>query len=196
MSNSLRPHGLQYARLPCSSPTPRACSNSCPSSQWGHQTILSSVASFSSCPQSYPVSGSFPVNQLFTSGGQSIGASASASVLPEKSMAKPKKNHWLKYFILYQLLKTKVHTSMLPLQIRLPIYSTHLEWCRESRNKEINPRTAKVDMKDLQLFGGTGPLVPYVSVHARLLSHVQLFVTPGTTACQAALSMEFSRQES
>ena len=71
-----------------------------------------------------------------------------------------KKNHWLKYLILYQLLKTKVHTSMLPLQIRLPIYSTRLEWCRESRNKEINPRTAKVDMKNLQLFGGTGLLVP------------------------------------
>ena len=73
---------LCNARLPCPSPTPRACSNSCPSSRWCHPTISSSVVSFSSCLQSFPASGSFPVSQLFASGGQSIGASASASVLP------------------------------------------------------------------------------------------------------------------
>ena len=73
--NFLLPHGLEHTRLSCSSPTPRACSNSCPSSQWCHPTI-------SSCPQSIPGSGSFPVSQVFASGGQSIGASASASVLP------------------------------------------------------------------------------------------------------------------
>ena len=82
MFNSLWPHGLQHARLPCPSPTPGACSNSCPSSQWCHPTISSSVIPFSSCPQSFPASGSFPVSQLFASGGQSIGVSASASVLP------------------------------------------------------------------------------------------------------------------
>ena len=82
MSDSLRPHELQHARLPCPSPFPRACSNSCPSSQWCHPTISSSVASFSSCPQSFPASGSFLISHLFTSGGQSIGASASASVPP------------------------------------------------------------------------------------------------------------------
>ena len=76
----LQLHGLQYARIPCPSPSPRACSNSCLSSQWRHPTILSSVVPFSSCPQSFPASGSFPVSRLFTSGGQSIGASA--SVLP------------------------------------------------------------------------------------------------------------------
>ena len=82
MSNSLPPHGLQHARLTCPSPTPGACSNSCPSS-WGyHPTISSSVDPFSSHPQSFPGSGSFPMSQFFASGGQSIGVSASASVLP------------------------------------------------------------------------------------------------------------------
>ena len=80
--NSLWPHGLQYASLPCPSPTPRACSHSCPLSQWCHPTISSSVAPFSSCPQSFPASGSFQMSQLFISGGQSIGVSASTSVLP------------------------------------------------------------------------------------------------------------------
>ena len=82
ISDSLQPHGLQYFRPPCPSPTPGACSNSCPSSQWCHATILSSVIPFSSCFQSFPASGSFPRSQIFTSGGQSIGVSASASVLP------------------------------------------------------------------------------------------------------------------
>ena len=81
MSDSLQPHGLQHTRLPCPWPTPRACSNSCPSSWWCHPTVPSSVIPFS-CLQSFPVSGSFPMSQFFTSGGQSIGASASASVLP------------------------------------------------------------------------------------------------------------------
>ena len=82
MSNSLQPHGLQHARLPYPSPTPEACSDSCPSSQWCHPTISFSVIPVSSCLQSFPESGSFPVSQLFTSDGQSIGVSASASVLP------------------------------------------------------------------------------------------------------------------
>ena len=82
VSDSLQPHGLQHARLPCPSPTPRTCSNSCPSSHCCHPTISSSVVPFSFCPQSFPASGSLPMSQFFTSGGQSIGASASASVLP------------------------------------------------------------------------------------------------------------------
>ena len=82
VSDSLRPHGLQHSRLPCPSPIPKACSNSCPSSQWCHPTISFSVIPFSSCLQSFPTSGSFPMSQFFTSGGQSIGVSASASVLP------------------------------------------------------------------------------------------------------------------
>ena len=82
MSDSLRPHGLQNARLPCQSPTPRVYSNSCPSSQWCHPTISSSVIPFSSCFQSLPASGSFLMSRLFASSAQSIGVSASASVLP------------------------------------------------------------------------------------------------------------------
>ena len=82
VSNSLWPHGLQHARPPCPSPTPGVYSNSCPSSRWCHQAISSSVVPFSSCPQSLPASGSFPTSQLFAWGGQSSGASASASVLP------------------------------------------------------------------------------------------------------------------
>ena len=82
MSDSLRPHGLQHTRLPCPSPTPRACSNSCASSWWCHPTISSSVIPFFSCLQSFPASGSFPLSQFFASGGQSIGVSASASVIP------------------------------------------------------------------------------------------------------------------
>ena len=82
VSNSLRPHESQHTKPPCPSPTPRVYSNSCPSSRWCHQASSSSVVPFSSCPQSLTASGSFPVSQLFTSGGQSIGVSASASVLP------------------------------------------------------------------------------------------------------------------
>ena len=82
VSDSLQPHGLQHARLPCLLPTPGACSNSCSSSQWCHPTISSSVVPFSSCLQSFPASRSFSMSQFFASGGQSIGASASASVLP------------------------------------------------------------------------------------------------------------------
>ena len=82
MANSLQPHGLQHARLPCPSPTPGACSKSRPLSQWWHPTISTSVVPFSSFLQSFPASGSFPRSQFFVSGGQSIGVSASASVFP------------------------------------------------------------------------------------------------------------------
>ena len=82
VSDSLWPHGLQHTRLPCPSLTPRACSNSWPLSRWCHPTISSSVVPFSSCLQSFPASGSFQMSYFFPSGGQSIGVSASASVLP------------------------------------------------------------------------------------------------------------------
>ena len=82
MSDSLRPHESQHARPPCPSQTPRVYSNSCPLSWWCHLAISSSVIPFSSCPQSFSASGSFPKSQLFAWGGQSIGVSASASVLP------------------------------------------------------------------------------------------------------------------
>ena len=82
VSDFLRPHELQHTRPPCPSPTPRVHTNPCPSSQWCYPTISSSVVPFSSCPQSFAISGSLQMSQLFTSGGQSIGVSASTSVLP------------------------------------------------------------------------------------------------------------------
>ena len=81
-SDSLWPYGLQHPRLPCPSQTPRACSNSCPSSRWCHPTISSSVIPFSFCLQSFPVSGSFQMSQFFALGGQSIGVSVSTLILP------------------------------------------------------------------------------------------------------------------
>ena len=82
VSDSLQSHGLQHARLPCPLSSPRPCSNPCPLSLWCHPTISSSVTPFSSCLQSFPTSGSFPMSQFFTLGYQNIGVSASASVLP------------------------------------------------------------------------------------------------------------------
>ena len=82
MFDSLWPHGLQHTRLPCPSPSPRACSNSCSSSRWCHPTISSSAVPFSSCLQYFLAWGSFPMSQFFAPGGQSVGVSASASVLP------------------------------------------------------------------------------------------------------------------
>ena len=117
VSDSLWPPGLQHTRLPCPSLSPGVCSNSCPLSQWCHPTISSSVPPFSICPQSFPASGSFPMSGLFASGGQSIGISASSSVLPMNIQG------WF----------------------------------------------------------------PFSSV--QLLSHVRLFVTPWTAACQASLSI-------
>ena len=84
VSNSLRPHGLQHTRLPCPSPTPAAYLNSSPLRRWCHPTISSFVVPFSSCPQSFPPSGSFQMSQIFSSGGQSIGVSALVSVLPHE----------------------------------------------------------------------------------------------------------------
>ena len=85
MSNSLQPHKSQHARPPCPSPSPIVHSNSCPSSQWCHPAISSSIVLFSSCPQSLPASESFPMSQLFAWGGQSTGVSALASFLTKKS---------------------------------------------------------------------------------------------------------------
>ena len=86
VSNSLRSHELQHTRPLCPSPTPRVYPNTYPLNRWCHPTISSSVVPFSSCPQSFPASGSFPISQLFTSGGQSIGVSASTSVLPMNTL--------------------------------------------------------------------------------------------------------------
>ena len=85
VSDSLRPHESQHARPPCPSPSPRVHSNSCPSSRWCHPAISSPFVPFSSCPQSLPAPGSFTMSQLFASGGQRIGVSASASFLPRNT---------------------------------------------------------------------------------------------------------------
>ena len=101
MSDSLRPHEPQHTRPSCSSPTPKVYPNPCPSSQWYHPTISSSVISFSSCPQSFPASGSFQMSQLFSSSGQSIGVSASTSVLLILFYNNYKYNITFKYWMLY-----------------------------------------------------------------------------------------------
>ena len=93
MSDSLQPHGLQYTRPPCPSPTPGACSNSCLSSWWCHPTISSSGISFSSCLQSFPASGSFPMNHFFSSDGQSIGTLAPIMVNSNNSFSSNNSNH-------------------------------------------------------------------------------------------------------
>ena len=100
VSDCLRPHGLQHAKLFCPSPTHRAYSNSCLSSQWCHPTISSSVVTFSSCLQSFPASGSFQMSQLFPSGGQNIGVSASTSVLPMNTQ------DWLDFLAVQGTLKS------------------------------------------------------------------------------------------
>ena len=110
VSESLQPHGLQHARPPCPSTTPGVYPNSCPLSQWCHPTILSSVVLFSSCLQSFPTSGFFPMSQFFTSGGQSIGVSALASVLPMNTRLISFRIHWLDLLAVQGTLKSLLPT--------------------------------------------------------------------------------------
>ena len=123
VSNSLRPHESQHARPPCPSPTPGVHSNSCPSSWWCHPAISSSVVPFSSCPQSLPESGSFPMSQLFAWGGQNIGVSALASVLPVNtqdwfplgwtgwiSLVLMREKSEITYYIVFDTIYWKTHT--------------------------------------------------------------------------------------
>ena len=107
MSDSLRPHESQHARPPCPSPTPGVHPDSCPSRQWSHPAISSSVVPFSSCPQSLAASESFPMSQLFTWGGQSTGVSALASFLPKKSQGwSPSELDWLDLLAVQGTLKS------------------------------------------------------------------------------------------
>ena len=156
MSDSLWPHRLQHAsipshRLPCPSPTPRVYSNSCPSSWWCHPTVSSSAVPFSSHLQSFPASGSFPMSQFFASGGQSIGVSASASVLPmniqdylplgwTKKQVQCKKNfteNWreweqgcaLRSFLLCFLLSLPSSLSLPPLCSQIVLMATERNNC-------------------------------------------------------------------
>ena len=113
MSDSLRPHGVQHARPPCPSPTPGACLNSCPSSQWCHPTISFFVTPFSSCLQSFPESGSFPINQFFPSGRQSISFSFSISPSNEYSGLISFRMDWLDLLAVQGTLKSllQYHSS-------------------------------------------------------------------------------------
>ena len=122
-SNSLQPHALQNARLPCASPTPEACSNSCPLSRWWHSIISSSVVPFSSCLQSFPASGSFPVSQFFESGGQSFEVSASASVLPVNSGLISFRMDWLDLLAVKWTLKSLLqHHSLKASILRCSVF--------------------------------------------------------------------------
>ena len=109
---SLWPHGLQKTRLPCPSPSPRAYSNSCPMSRWIHPTILSSVIPFSSCLQSFPPSRSFQMSHLFIPGGQSIGVSASASVLPVNIPLISFRMDWLDFLAVKRLSRVFSNTAV------------------------------------------------------------------------------------
>ena len=128
MSNSLWPHGLQHTRLPCLSLSPRVCSNSCPLRRWCRPTISASVAPFSFCPQSFPASGSFLMSRLFTSGGQSIGASASASVLPVNIHGWFPKIEWFDLLAVQQTLKSLLqhHSSKASILWHLAFFMVRL----------------------------------------------------------------------
>ena len=141
MSDSLWPHESQHARPPCPSPTPGVHPNSRPSSQWCHPTISSSVIPFSSCPQSLPASGSFPVSQLFAWGGQSIGVSASPSILPmnEYSGLISFRIDWFDLFAVKGTLKSllwhhnsKISSSVLRLLYSPTLTSVHDYWKNHS----------------------------------------------------------------
>ena len=178
MSNSLRPHGLQHVRPPCPSPTPRVYSNSCPLSWWCHPTISSSVVPFSSHLQSFPASGSLLMSRLFASSGQSIGASASASVLPMKSNIFTDFRDWGLALLFY------LHCAPSPKNLELlNSYEPAklLQWTR-----------VKLGLR--QLYN-----IVFFFLAAYKLTHLkftrlgkQVFAIPRTVTHQATLSIRFS----
>ena len=174
VSHSLWPHGLQHTRLPCPSPTPRAYSNSCPSSRWWYPTIPSSVVPFSSCLQSFPASGSFPKSQFFASGGPSIGVSASASVLPMNIQ------DWL------PLLSTAAAKS-------LQSWPTLCDPIDGSPPGSPIPGILKA--RTLEWVATSFSSAWKWKMKVKSLSHVQLSAIPWTAAYQAPPSMGFARQE-
>ena len=132
MSYSLGPHGLQHTRFPCLSPSPRASSSSCPLSRWCHPTISSSAVPFSSCPQSLPVSESFPMSRLFTAGGQSIGASAMSLLFVDFSLFNLWNEDSIRVFLYLKMEKTFIIYLMKPWCYIFPIIN------RRKVNKQAN----------------------------------------------------------
>ena len=184
VSDSLWPHGLQHTRPPCPSTTPRACSHSCPSRRWYHPTISSSVTPFSSCLQSFPVPGSFPVSQFSASGGQSIGVSASTSVLPMNIQ------DWFPLGLTGLIFQSKG-------------LSPGLLHCRQILYQLSHKRSRIILITNILLYiTGSSPSLnmPWYDLRRKccIISHfcyVLLFATLWTVAHQAPLSKGFSRQE-
>ena len=184
VSNSLQPHGLQHARPPCPSPTPGVYSDSCLSSRWCHPAISSSVVPFSFCPQPLPALRYFPMSQLFEWGGQSIGVSASASVLPMNTQ------DW----------SPLGWTGCISLQSKglSRVFSNTTEYftllisnllCLHIINGHIFDCICRLSFCHLTSLNDKTPK------HVFMLDCVWLFVTSWTVAHQASLFMEFSRQE-
>ena len=182
MSDSLQPHGLRHASLPCPSPTPGACSNSCPSTWWYHPTISSFVIPFSSCLQFCPASGCFPVSQFFTSGAQSTGASASASVLPMNIQ------DWfpLELTDFISLQSTAAAKSLQP----CPALCDPI-----GGSPPGSPIPGILQAGTLEWVAISFSNAWKWKVKVKLLSRVRPSATPWTAAYQAPPSMEFSRQE-
>ena len=208
VSDSLWPHGLQHSRLPCRSPSPRTCSNSCPSSRWCYPTILFSVIPFSSCLQSFPASGSFLMSQLFTSSGQSIGASASASALP-MNIQDWFPEYWLVFSIdwfdllaVQGTLKSLLqhHSSKASVLQCSAFFMVQLSHSYMTIGKTIALTIQTFVGKVMSLlFNMLSRLIiaflPRLLLLLSHVSHVRLFPTPWTVTYQAPPSMGYSRQE-
>ena len=184
VSDSLRPHELQHDRPPCPSPTPRVYSNSCPLSWWCHPAILSSVVPFSSCPQTLPASGSFPMSQLFAWGGQSIGVSGSASVLPMNTQDRSLLR-WTGWISLQSKGLSRVFSNMWTYWLgeQVTQRAFQFSWNQDPR---CYPDTYCVLTSYQVLLSQSNSLL---DSPVQLDSHVQLFATPWTVAHQVALAM-------
>ena len=170
MSDSLWPHEPQHARPPCPSPTPAVHPNTSPLSRWCHPTISSSVVPFSSCAQSFPASGSFQMSQLFASGGQNIGVLFSTSILPMNTQ------DWSPLgWIDWISLQSKGLSSL----FQHHSWKASILWCSAF----------------FFLFVLVLPLYCYQPISLNPLAHMLSLITPWTAARQAALFMDFSRQE-
>ena len=197
MSDSLQTPGLQHTRPPCPSPTPRVYSNSCPLSWWCHPTVSSSVIPFSSHLQSFPASGSFQMSQFFASDSQSIGVSASASVFP-MNIQDWSPLGWTGWISLQSKGLSKIYDLAIPC---LSIYPKKMKSLKKdmcilmfitalfTANIWSHPKFLSKDEWRICV------VCVCMCMHAQSLSHVQLFATPWTAACQAFLFMEFSKQE-